>query len=60
MSDPLREPVTKEEAKQIIDESVSGFVVVVRPEMVPTLGYVNPEDLRISPEVESYQFGRLE
>ena len=55
MSDPER--ISKEAAKEFIDGSDWGYIIVCNSDIVPTLGKVKPTELQAELSVETYRFG---
>lgn len=54
----MREEISKEEAKSLIEESGRGILIVKSVEEIPIIGEVKPEDRKVKVDVESYSFGR--
>ena len=54
----MREEISKEEAKSLIEESDRGILVVKSVEEIPVIGEVKPEDRKVKVDAESYLFGR--
>lgn len=51
--------VSREQAKQLIDEAEGGFLVVMRAEPVPYIGE-EPEERDVDYEMTSVRFGEFE
>lgn len=56
----MYEEISKEEAKELVDEASRGILVVINPEPVPVIGDVPPEDHQIAVKTEGYRFGAPE
>lgn len=54
------EEITREEAKELIENVDAGTLVVAGLEPIPTLGMVDEDELSLKPTVSSYRFGDLD
>jgi hypothetical protein len=52
-----REKISRDAAKELIDEAEFGFIAVVDIEPKDTLGHVPPEDLEYEATAKTYRFG---
>lgn len=52
-----REEISRETAKELVDEAAFGFLVIGDAEPKPTLGTVPLDELEYEISVETYRFG---
>lgn len=57
MTDDERGRISREEAKEIIEEAKFGSILIADTEFVPTLGEVDREDREMEIAYERYMFG---
>lgn len=55
----MSEQVTREELKELIDESDGGIVTLTDIVPVPAIGDIPPEDRKVELEVKQVRFGEI-
>ena len=49
--------VSKDVAKELVDEATYGFMVVARSEPIPAIGKVDPKEIKYNVRAQPVQFG---
>lgn len=52
--------ISKQEAKQLVEQSDFGYLIVGDIEPIPVIGEVDPEEIKHRTDVDKYEFGKTD